>query len=68
MYVCVCYSSLFKCITKYRLCKQIENVHSTSVPKHTSGYITDVNVIKIVKILITSADMFKCLLIRYIKT
>ena len=68
MYVCVCYSSLFKCITKYRLYKQIENVHSTSVPKLTSGYITGVYVIKIVTILITTTDMFKCLLIRYIKT
>ena len=40
LYACVCYSSLFKCITKYRLYKQIEPLHSTGVPKRTPGYAT----------------------------
>ena len=40
MYACVCYSSLFKCVTKYRLYKQIEPLHSTGVPKLTPGYAT----------------------------
>ena len=68
MYACVCYSSLFKCITKYRLYKQIETLHSTGVPKFTSGYFTGVYVINSVTILIASIDMSKCLTIRYRKT
>ena len=31
---------MFKCITKYRLLKQIEPLHSTGVPKLTPGYST----------------------------
>ena len=38
MYACVCYSTLFKCITKYCLYKQIEPLHSPGVPKLTPGY------------------------------
>ena len=68
MYACVCYSSLFKCITKYRLYKQIENLNSTSVLKPTPGYGTGVYVINSVTILIASTDMFKYLNIRYRKT
>ena len=33
MRACVKYSSLFKCITKYCLSKQIEPLHSIGVPK-----------------------------------
>ena len=40
-YVCLCLlSSLFKCITKYRLYKQIKPLHSTGVPKCNPGYGT----------------------------
>ena len=41
MYARVCYSSLFKFITKYRLYKQVEPFHSTGVPKRISGYGTE---------------------------
>ena len=64
MYACVSYSSLFMCITKYRLYKQIETLHSTGVPEYTPGYFTG----GYVTILIASTDMSKCLNIRYRKT
>ena len=57
MYACVCYSSLFKCITKYRLYKQIVTLHSTDVPKVTPGYFTGLYVINSVTISIASTDV-----------
>ena len=68
MYACACYSSLFKCITKYRLYKHIETLHSAGVLKLTLGYLTGVYVINSVTVLIASIDVSKCLNIRYRKT
>ena len=40
MYASICYSNLFKCITKYRLYKLIEPLQSICVPKLIPGYGT----------------------------
>ena len=54
---------MFKCITKYRLYKQIEPLNSTGLPKLTPGYgtnFTPCSSVSIVKFMHVNADWVYC--------